>query len=156
MPHTQLNWIANLIWGVVDDELRDLYVGGKMLTLGEDTLQELAAALGKRVAAQLYAEEINSENYGICKADRLLKSEGGAADDIVGSPEHPRDANDAFLSGEFDFMLANPAYGKSWNTDRVRTGSKNDLKDRRFLIQHGGDAEHSLVTRLSDHIVGAS
>ena len=29
MEHTQLNWIANFIWGIADDVLRDLYVRGK-------------------------------------------------------------------------------------------------------------------------------
>jgi hypothetical protein len=26
----QLNWIANYIWGIADDVLRDLYVRGKL------------------------------------------------------------------------------------------------------------------------------
>ena len=29
MSSTQLNWIANYIWGIADDVLRDLYVRGK-------------------------------------------------------------------------------------------------------------------------------
>ena len=29
MDSTQLNWIANFIWGVADDVLRDVYVRGK-------------------------------------------------------------------------------------------------------------------------------
>ena len=29
MDHPQLNWIANFIWGIADDVLRDLYVRGK-------------------------------------------------------------------------------------------------------------------------------
>ena len=29
MEHPQLNWIANFIWGIADDVLRDLYVRGK-------------------------------------------------------------------------------------------------------------------------------
>ena len=29
MEQTQLNWIANFIWGIADDVLRDLYVRGK-------------------------------------------------------------------------------------------------------------------------------
>jgi type I restriction enzyme M protein len=28
MEQTQLNWIANLIWGIAEDVLRDLYVRG--------------------------------------------------------------------------------------------------------------------------------
>ena len=29
MDHAQFNWIANFIWGIADDVLRDLYVRGK-------------------------------------------------------------------------------------------------------------------------------
>jgi len=29
MDSTQLNWIANFIWGIADDVLRDIYVRGK-------------------------------------------------------------------------------------------------------------------------------
>ena len=29
MEPTQLSWIANFIWGIADDVLRDLYVRGK-------------------------------------------------------------------------------------------------------------------------------
>src|SRR6266566_5973114 len=29
MAQAQLNWIANFIWGIADDVLRDLYVRGK-------------------------------------------------------------------------------------------------------------------------------
>jgi type I restriction enzyme M protein len=29
MDQNQLNWIANFIWGIADDVLRDLYVRGK-------------------------------------------------------------------------------------------------------------------------------
>ncbi|MGA2957541.1 MAG: hypothetical protein ABSF48_17690 [Thermodesulfobacteriota bacterium] len=29
MEPSQLNWVANFIWGIADDVLRDLYVRGK-------------------------------------------------------------------------------------------------------------------------------
>ena len=123
---------------------------GGMLTVAEKTLQELARAHGKQVAAHLYGQEINSETYAIAKADLLLKGEGEAADNIVGGPEHSTLSNDAFPSREFDFMLSNPPYGKSWKSDLERMGGKKDMRDPRFLIEHAGDPEYSLVTRSSD------
>ncbi len=30
MEQRQLNWIANFIWGIADDVLRDLYVGASI------------------------------------------------------------------------------------------------------------------------------
>ena len=123
---------------------------GGMLTVAEETLQQIAKAHGKQVATHLYGQEINGETYAICKADLLLKGDGDAADNIVGGPEHSTLANDAFRSREFDFMLANPPYGKSWKSDLERMGGKKDLKDPRFVIDHAGDAEYSLLTRSSD------
>ena len=121
-----------------------------MLTVAEETLQQLAQEHGKEVATHLYGQEINPETYAICKADLLLKGEGEAADNIVGGAEHSTLSNDAFPSREFDFMLSNPPYGKSWKTDLERLGGKDGLKDPRFLIEHAGDPEYSLVTRSSD------
>ena len=121
-----------------------------MLTVAEDTLRELATDHGKEVSTHLYGQEINAETYAICKADLLLKGEGDAADNIVGGPEHSTLSNDAFPSREFDFMLSNPPYGKSWKTDLERMGGKKDMRDPRFVVDHADDAEYSLVTRSSD------
>jgi type I restriction enzyme M protein len=123
---------------------------GGMLTVAEETLQKIAADHGKQVATHLYGQEINGETYAICKADLLLKGDGDAADNIVGGPAHSTLSADAFRSREFDFMLANPPYGKSWKSDLERMGGKKELKDPRFLIEHDGDPEYSLITRSSD------
>ena len=121
-----------------------------MLTVSEETLRQLAAEHGKEVATHLYGQEINAETYAICQADLLLKGEGEAADNIVGGPEHSTLSNDAFPSREFDFMLSNPPYGKSWKTDLERMGGKHDMRAPRFVIEHAGDPEYSLVTRSTD------
>jgi type I restriction enzyme M protein len=123
---------------------------GGMLTVAEETLQKIAVDHGKQVSTHLYGQEINGETYAICKADLLLKGDGDAADNIVGGPAHSTLSADAFRSREFDFMLANPPYGKSWKSDLERMGGKKELKDPRFLIEHDGDPEYSLITRSSD------
>jgi len=120
---------------------------GGMLTVAEDRLLELARAQGREVSIRLYGQEVNPETYAITTADLLLKGEGEQADQIVlGSTL----SNDAFRGRRFDFMLANPPYGKSWKTDLERLGGKTDLKDPRFIIDHAGEADYSLVTRSSD------
>ena len=157
-PRDAVRLMAKLVFLPVADEIESgtylLYDGacgtGGMLTVAEETLRELAAERGKQVSTHLYGQEINAETYAICKADLLLKGEGEAADNIVGGPEHSTLANDAFPSREFDFMLSNPPYGKSWKTDLERMGGKKDMRDPRFVIEHGGDPEFSLVTRSSD------
>ena len=100
--------------------------------------------------AGLFGQEINAETYAICKADLLLKGEGEAADNIVGGPAHSTLANDAFPSREFDFMLSNPPYGKSWKTDLARMGGRKEMRDPRFVIEHAGcyGAGWPTVTRM--------
>ncbi len=157
-PRDAVRLMANLMFLPVADKIEsgtyllyDCACGtGGMLTVAEETLLQIAKAHGKQVATHLYGQEINAETYAICKADLLLKGEGDAADNIVGGPEHSTLANDAFRSREFDFMLANPPYGKSWKSDLERMGGKKDLKDPRFVIQHADDSEYSLITRSSD------
>ena len=157
-PRDAVTLMARLVFLPVADRISSgtylLYDGacgtGGMLTVAEETLRRLAAEHGKEVATHLYGQEINAETYAICKADLLLKGEGEAADNIVGGAEHSTLANDAFPAHEFDFMLSNPPYGKSWKTDLERMGGKSGLHDPRFVIAHGGDPEYSLVTRSSD------
>lgn len=123
---------------------------GGMLTVAEETLHQLTESRGKQVKTHLYGQEVNAETYAIAKADLLLKGEGAAADNIIGGPEHSTLSNDAFAGKEFDFMLSNPPYGKSWKIDQERMGGKNDIRDPRFIVEHDDDPEFSLVARSSD------
>ena len=157
-PRDAVRLMANLMFLPVADKIEsgtyllyDCACGtGGMLTVAEETLQQIAKAHNKQVATHLYGQEINAETYAICKADLLLKGDGDAADNIVGGPAHSTLSADAFRSREFDFMLANPPYGKSWKSDLERMGGKKDIRDPRFVIQHAGDPEYSLLTRSSD------
>ncbi len=137
-PRDAVRLMARLIFLPVADEIKSgtylLYDGacgtGGMLTVAEETLGQLAAERGKDVSTHLFGQEINAETYAICKADLLLKGEGKTADNIVGGPEHSTLANDAFPSREFDFMLSNPPYGKSWKTDMERMGARRTCATR--------------------------
>ena len=157
-PRDAVKLMAKLIFLPVADKIKSstylLYDGacgtGGMLTVAEETLQELAAEQGKDVKTHLYGQEINAETYAICKADMLLKGEGEAADNIIGGAEHSTLSGDAFPATEFDFMLSNPPYGKSWKSDLERMGGKGEINDPRFLISHADNPDYSLVTRSSD------
>jgi type I restriction enzyme M protein len=157
-PRDAVKLMANLIFKPIADAIESgtylIYDGacgtGGMLTVAEETLQQLAKDHGKQVATHLYGQEINPETYAIAKADLLIQGEGEAADNIIGGPEFSTLANDQFPSREFDFMLSNPPYGKSWKSDLERLGGKDGIKDPRFIIAHAGDAEYSLLTRSSD------
>ncbi|MFS2115518.1 type I restriction-modification system subunit M [Herbaspirillum frisingense] len=160
-PRDAVKLMASLMFLPVADKIESgtylLYDSacgtGGMLTVAEETLQQIAKDHGKQVATHLYGQEINPETYAICKADLLLKGDGDAADNIAGGAAFSTLSNDQFRSRTFDFMLANPPYGKSWKTDLERMageGSKKDVKDPRFVIEHAGDPAYSLITRSSD------
>jgi len=156
-PRDAVRLMANLVFLPIEDKLKsgtyllyDCACGtGGMLTVAEDTLSAIAENRGLEIAAHLYGQEINPETYAVCKADMLLKGEGANADHIVGGAEWSTLSHDAFPTQEFDFMLANPPYGKSWKKDLEAMGGKDGMRDPRFKVMLG-DEELSLVTRSSD------
>ena len=154
-PRDVVELMAHLIFEPIADQVESttylVYDGacgtGGMLTVAEETLARLARDQGKEVSIHLYGQEVNGETYAISKADLILKGEGAEADNIrYGSTL----SADAFPAREFDFMLSNPPYGKSWKSDLERMGGKTGLADPRFVVEHDGDPELSLVTRSSD------
>src|SRR5258708_15737098 len=146
-PRDAVKLMANLIFLPVADQVKSgaylLYDGaagtGGMLTVAEETLQTLATQRGQQITTHLYGQEINPETYAICKADMLLKGEGENADHIVGGAEWSTLAHDAFPAREFDFMLSNPPYGKSWKKDLEGMGGKDGMRDPRFKVTHKGE-----------------
>jgi type I restriction enzyme M protein len=157
-PRDAVKLMANLIFLPIADVIQSgsylLYDGalgtGGMLTVAEETLKGLASKDGKQVTTHLYGQEINPETYAICKADIILKGEGENADHIVGGAEWSTLSHDAFPAREFDFMLSNPPYGKSWKKDLETMGGKDSMRDPRFKITHNDEPDYSLVTRSSD------
>ncbi len=156
-PRDAVRLMANLVFLPIESDIKsgtyllyDCACGtGGMLTVGEETLTAIGAKRGQQVKCLLYGQEINPETYAVCKADMLLKGEGESADHIVGGAEWSTLSHDAFPAQEFDFMLANPPYGKSWKKDLEAMGGKDGMRDPRFKVMHKGE-ELSLVTRSSD------
>jgi type I restriction enzyme M protein len=156
-PRDAVRLMANLIFLPLTDQIKSgsylLYDGaagtGGMLTVAEETLIKLASERGQQITAHLYGQEINPETYAICKSDMLLNGEGQNADHIIGGAEWSTLSHDAFPAMQFDFMLSNPPYGKSWKKDLEAMGGKDEMRDPRFKVMHQGE-ELSLVTRSSD------
>jgi type I restriction enzyme M protein len=156
-PRDAVRLMANLVFLPVEHELKsgtyllydDACGTGGMLTVAEETLTAIGKKRGLQIEARLYGQEINPETYAICKADMLIKGEGENADHIVGGAEWSTLSHDAFPGQEFDFLVANPPYGKSWKKDLEAMGGKDGMRDPRFKVMHEGE-ELSLVTRSSD------
>ncbi len=156
-PRDAVRLMANLVFLPIESEIKsgtyllyDCACGtGGMLTVAEETLTAIGARRGQQVNCLLHGQEINPETYAVCKADMLLKGEGETADHIVGGAEWSTLSHDAFPAQEFDFMLSNPPYGKSWKKDLETMGGKDGMRDPRYKVMHQGE-ELSLVTRSSD------
>ena len=154
-PRDVVELMADLVFMPIADKIKDAsyscYDGacgtGGMLTVAQDRLLTLAKRRGKEVAIHLFGQEINPETYAICTADMLLKGDGEEAEHIMyGSTL----SDDQHASRQFDFMLSNPPYGKSWKTDAEKMGGKKEILDTRFNTYLEGGDVMPMIPRTSD------
>ena len=154
-PRDVVELMADLVFMPIADQIKDAsyscYDGacgtGGMLTVAQNRLMELAKKQGKEVAIHLFGQEINPETYAICTADMLLKGDGEEAEHIMyGSTL----SDDQHASRQFDFMLSNPPYGKSWKTDAEKMGGKKEILDTRFNTYLEGGDVMPMIPRTSD------
>ncbi len=154
-PRDVVELMADLVFLPIADKIKDAsyscYDGacgtGGMLTVAQDRLLTLANRSGKEVAIHLFGQEINPETYAICTADMLLKGDGEEAEHIVyGSTL----SDDQQAARQFDFMLSNPPYGKSWKIDAEKMGGKKEILDTRFNTYLEGGEALSMIPRTSD------
>ncbi len=154
-PRDVVELMADLAFYPVEDQIKDAtyscYDGacgtGGMLTVAQARLLKLAAKQSKKVSIHLFGQEINPETYAICKADMLLKGDGEEAEHIAYGSTLSLDGNP---SRQFDFMLSNPPYGKSWKTDADKLGGKNEILDTRFNTYLPGGELLKMIPRTSD------
>src|SRR5512139_2624265 len=80
MEQSQLNWIANFIWGIADDALRDLYVRGKYrdVILPMTVLRRLDAVLEETKPAVLETKKM-LDGAGIINQEGALRQAAGQA-----------------------------------------------------------------------------
>lgn len=154
-PRDVVELMADLAFYPIEDQIKDAtyscYDGacgtGGMLTVAQARLLKLAAKQSKKVSIHLFGQEINPETYAICKADMLLKGDGEEAEHIAYGSTLSLDGNP---SRQFDFMLSNPPYGKSWKTDADKLGGKNEILDTRFNTYLPGGDLLKMIPRTSD------
>ena len=100
---------------------------GGMLTEAENFALSITESKSKFV---LYGQEVNPETFAICTSDMLIKDEN-PENIAFGSTL----SKDGFPGKEFDFMLSNPPYGKSWKIDfDAIIGDKKKIVDHRFAV----------------------
>lgn len=109
---------------------------GGMLTIAREKMEQVGERSGKTFHIELYGQEVNPETFAICQSDMLIS--GQNADGIVNDSTLSRDGH---IGKTFDFMLANPPYGKSWKKDQeaITDGKTKEVYDPRFsqLLPNG-------------------
>ncbi len=96
---------------------------GGMLTIAKERITSgyrengnlVAEPINSQAGIFLYGQEVNPETWAISKSDLFMKEPTGRdADNIVfGSTL----SNDRHAGRNFDYLIANPPYGKDWKRD---------------------------------------
>ena len=112
--------------------------GGVVVT-NDYNLNKVAGVTGIRV--------LNINDLANAVKPMLLSGEGEQAEHMgFGSTL----SADSFPARQFDFMLSNPPYGKSWKVDQDKLGGKKGIQDTRFVTQFADDPEYKMLPRSSD------
>jgi type I restriction enzyme M protein len=90
---------------------------GGMLTLARDHLVGDGdhSGLNPEAEVHLFGQEVNPETFAVAKSDLFMKSADGrdAEHVLFGSTL----SNDRHAGRRFDYLIANPPYGKDWKRD---------------------------------------
>lgn len=80
MQQTNLKWIADFIWGIADDVLRDLYVRGKYrdVILPMVVLRRFDVVLEESKQAVL-DKKVSLDKAGVVKQEQALRQAAGQA-----------------------------------------------------------------------------
>lgn len=117
--------------------------------MAQNRLQKIAEKQGKDVSIHLFGQESSPDVYAICKSDMLLKGDGVEAEHIFYGSTLSKDGNP---TRQFDFMLSNPPYGKSWKKDADLMGrnDKDGILDTRFNVYTKDGEELKMIPKVSD------
>jgi len=109
---------------------------GGMLTISKERILEI----NPEAEVHLFGQEVNPETFAMCKSDLYMKSaDGRDAENIkFGSVL----SNDRHRDRRFDYLLANPPYGKDWKMDKQ---SVEDEAERGYAGRFGAG-----TPRISD------
>ena len=102
-----------------------LTIAQEHITAGETRDGELCAeAVNPDADIHLFGQEVNPETFAICKSDLFMKSEDGRdAENVLSGSTL---SNDRHASDNFDYLIANPPYGKDWKRDQDAVRGEHD------------------------------
>lgn len=135
-PREVIELMTNIVFGPIKEQLPQVITiydpacgSGGMLTEAQNFIKDEEGAIRAMGDVYLFGKEINDETYAICKSDMMIK--GNDPENIrVGSTL----STDEFSGMNFDFMLSNPPYGKSWSSEMKYIKDGKDIIDPRFEV----------------------
>jgi type I restriction enzyme M protein len=155
-PREVIDLMTHIVFEPIKDNLPPVMTiydpacgSGGMLTESQNFIKDEEGAIKAKGDVYLFGKEINDETYAICKSDMMIK--GNNPENIrVGSTL----STNEFSGHNFDFMLSNPPYGKSWATDLKYIKDGKDIIDPRFVVTlndyWGNTEEVDATPRSSD------
>lgn len=135
-PREVIQLMVNLLLSQDLDSLKQAHItrtvynpccgSGGMLTIAKERILEL----NPNSTVFLFGQEVNPETFAICKSDLYMKSEDGKEADNIkfGSTL----SNDQHSDQTFDYLLANPPYGKDWKRDKEAVTKESEKVGSRF------------------------
>ena len=155
-PREVIELMTHIVFDPVKDKLPPVMKiydpacgSGGMLTESEKFIKDEEGNIRASGDVYLYGKEINDETYAICKSDMMIKGD---------NPENIRNGStlstDEFRGEQFDFMLSNPPYGKSWASELKNIKDGKEIIDPRFIVRlkdyWGEETEVDATPRSSD------
>lgn len=155
-PREVIDLMTHIIFEPIKDSLPAVMTiydpacgSGGMLTEAQNFIKGEEGVIKAMGDVHLYGKEINDETYAICKSDMMIK--GNDPENIrVGSTL----STDEFAGMNFNFMLSNPPYGKSWSSEQKYIKDGKEVIDPRFVVKlkdyWGNEEEADATPRSSD------
>ena len=135
-PREVIDLMTHLVFDPIKDKLPTTMTiydpacgSGGMLTESQNFIKDEDGDIRATGDVYLFGKEINDETYAICKSDMMIKGN---------DPENIKNGStlstDEFSGKNFNFMLSNPPYGKSWASEQKYIKDGKDVIDPRFQI----------------------
>jgi len=156
-PREVIDLMTHIVFEPIKEQLPSVITiydpacgSGGMLTESQNFIKDEEGLIkATNALVELYGKEINDETYAICKSDMMIK--GNNPQNIkVGSTL----STDEFAGMNFNVMLSNPPYGKSWASELKYIKDGKEVIDPRFKVRlkdyWGKEEEVDATPRSSD------
>ncbi len=117
-------------------EVRSIYDpccgSGGMLTIAKEHITSgmridgklLRPAINPQAEINLFGQEVNPETWAVSKSDMFMKDPTGRDADKIAFGSTL--SNDRHAGRPFDYLIANPPYGKDWKRDKAAVESEHE------------------------------